>query len=83
MPTGLFLETDIEPVVALTLMRWVAEFSGLPSVSLTPVYVHVAAYDPQFREAENGVIARSLSYLLYVIKKVDFDWFTVFTLNGL
>ena len=59
MPIGLFLETYIEPVVGLTLMRWVVELSGDPSVSLTPVYVYVVAYDPQFRFriAENGVIA--------------------------
>jgi hypothetical protein len=47
--------------------------SGLPSVLLTPVYVHVLSYDPQFRVAENGVIARSLSDTLYVIEKVEFD----------
>ncbi len=56
MPAGLFLETNIEPVIGLTLMRWVVEFRGLPSVSLTPVNVHVVAYDPQLRVAENGFI---------------------------
>jgi hypothetical protein len=40
---------------------------------LTPVYVHVVAYDPQFREAENGVISISLFDTLYLIKKVEFD----------
>ena len=58
MPIGFELETNIEPVAELTLMRSVSATSECPSELSTPVYVHVVAYDPQLRLAENGVIAR-------------------------
>ena len=57
MPIGLDLETNIEPVAGLTLMRSVAKASGFPSELSTPVYVHVVVNVPQLRAAENGVIA--------------------------
>jgi hypothetical protein len=39
-------------------MRSIAATSKSPSELSTPVYVHVVAYDPQLRVAENGVIAK-------------------------
>lgn len=62
-------------------MRWVIELSGVPSVSLTPVYFHVVVYGPQLRVAENGVIGNYKSDTPYVIEKVYFDYITVFTVN--
>jgi GTP cyclohydrolase I len=58
VPIGFDLETNIEPVAELTLMRSVAATSECPSELSTPVYVHVVAYVPQLRVAENGVIRR-------------------------
>jgi hypothetical protein len=58
VPIGFDLETNIEPVAELTLMRSVATTSECPSVLSTPAYVHVLAYVPQLRVAENGVIGR-------------------------
>ena len=58
MPIGFDLETNIEPVAELTLMRSVAATSECPSELSTPAYVHVLAYVPQLRVAENGVIGR-------------------------
>ena len=58
MPIGFDLETNIEPVAGLTLMRSVATTSKCPSELSTPAYVHVLAYVPQLRVAENGVIGR-------------------------
>jgi hypothetical protein len=57
LPIGLDLETNIEPVAGLTLMRSVAATSGCPSELSTPVYVHFVVNVPQLRVAENGVIA--------------------------
>jgi hypothetical protein len=58
VPIGFDLETNIEPVAELTLMRSVASFIKCPSELSTLVYVHVVAYDPQLIVAENGVIGR-------------------------
>jgi hypothetical protein len=58
VPIGFDLETNIEPVAELTLMRSVATTSECPSELSTPEYVHVLAYAPQLRVAENGVIGR-------------------------
>ena len=56
MPIGFDLEMNIEPVAELTLIRSFASTSECSSELSTPVYVHVVAYDPQLRVAENGVI---------------------------
>jgi hypothetical protein len=58
VPIGFDLETNIEPVAGLTIIRSVAATSECPSELSTPVYVHVVVYAPQFRVAENGVIGR-------------------------
>jgi hypothetical protein len=57
--------------------------SRLPSVLLTPVYVHVLAYDPQLRVAENSVIGRLLSDTPCATEKVEFNYVTLPTVNGL
>ena len=58
MPIGFDLETNIEPVAELTLIKSVAATSECPFELSTPEYVHVLAYVPQLRVAENGVIGR-------------------------
>ena len=58
MPIGFDLETNIEPVAELTLIKSVAATSECPSELSTPAYFHVVAYVPQLRVAENGVIGR-------------------------
>ena len=83
VPIGFELETNIEPVAELTLMRSVSATSECPSELSTPVYVHVVAYDPQLRLAENGVIGRFQSDTPCATVKADFDQVTVFTVNGL
>jgi hypothetical protein len=58
VPIGFDLETIIEPVTELILMRSVAATSECPSELSKPVYFHVLEYDPQLRVAKNGVIGR-------------------------
>jgi hypothetical protein len=58
VPIGFDLETNIEPVAELILIKSVAANSGCPSELSTPAYVHVVAYAPQLREAENAVIGK-------------------------
>ena len=58
VPTGFEIETKIFPVVESILIRSDAATSVCPSTRLTPVYVHVAVYDPHNTDAENGVIAK-------------------------
>ena len=49
-------ETNIVPVIGLTLKKSFAEFKGFPSELYTPLYVQVVAKEPQFKVAEKGVI---------------------------
>jgi hypothetical protein len=58
VPIGFDLETNIEPVTELILMRSVASSSKCPSELSTPVYVQVVSNVPQLRVAENGVIGK-------------------------
>ena len=58
VPAGFNEDTYITPVVESTLMRSVSATSECPSELSTPVYIHVVAYVPQFRVAENAVIGR-------------------------
>jgi hypothetical protein len=58
VPIGFDLETNIEPVAELTLIKSVAATSKCSSELSTPAYFHVVAYVPQLRVAENGVIGR-------------------------
>ncbi len=51
VPFGFIFETNIAPVVELTLIKSVADTSLWPSELSKPEYFHVLEYDPQLTTA--------------------------------
>jgi hypothetical protein len=68
VPGSFLSETNIVPVIGLTLRKSFDTFKGRPSELLTPVYVQFVAKEPQFKVAEKGVIASYYDILLYKVK---------------